>query len=107
MRLLLVTFAGTVAANLVTVMLVAIAIIFARPSNGVRPTPGTVLFYLLDVWVGTSVVVSLLTWLRKKRPRGSTSRTIATITVAFVTVTVTLSTVVVLLILLGWAVGVK
>jgi hypothetical protein len=107
MRLFLVTFAGTVAANLVTVVVVAVAIIFARPSNSARPTPGVVFNYLYLVSFGILALVGLLGWFRKNRSKGSTSRTVATIWVVFATVTLVLMTLVPLLVLLGYAVGVK
>jgi hypothetical protein len=107
MRLFLVTFAGTVAANLVTVVVVAVAIIFARPPNSARPTAGVVFNYLYLVSFGIFALVGLLSWFRKNRSKGSTSRTIATIWVVFATVTLVLMTLVLLLVLLGYAVGVK
>ena len=56
-RLFLMTFAGTVAANIVTVMVVAVALIASRPSNGGRrPTVGSVLIDLFCVISGVITV---------------------------------------------------
>jgi hypothetical protein len=41
LRLFLITFAGTVAANILTVMVVAVAVILARPQLVGRPTVGS------------------------------------------------------------------
>ena len=106
MRLFLVTFAGTVAANVVTVMVVAVALIASRPSNGGRPTVGAVLIDLACVICGVMTVGIGVAAFRRKGPRDTTSRTI-TVMIASVTVFMGLLASVYLLILLGYAVDVK
>ena len=99
-KLLLVTFAGTVAANAVTVMVVAIALISARPAFAGRPGIGTVLIYLYFVIIGALGVGTTLSLSRRAHRRWR---------VALVAVAVVggLAVFDALLILLGYAVGVK
>ena len=106
MRLFLVTFAGTVAANIVTVMVVAVALIASRPANGGRPTVGSVLIDLFCVISGVMTVGIGVAAFRYKGRRDTTSRTI-TVMIASVTVFMGLLASVYLLILLGYAVDVK
>ena len=68
MRLFLVTFAGTVAANILTVMLVAVAIILDRPSSGPRPTStGMIILIFLALSLGIVVGIGVQT-LRRAGP---------------------------------------
>jgi hypothetical protein len=105
-RLFLITFAGTVAANVVTVMVVAIALIVARPPPGVRPTPAAVLLDLGVVVIGLMTIGIGVAALRRWRPRDTTSRANDMVTLVL-TVVMGLFTLVFLLVLLGYAVGVK
>lgn len=98
MKLFVVTFAGTLAANVVTVMVVAVAIIFDRPVK--RPTAPPVLDYVIIAivsMIGLGVGRTLL------HHKASRNRRLGVMSVAWA-VTVGLMT---LLVLLGHAVGVK
>lgn len=102
LRLLLITFAGTVAANVVTVMVVAVALIAARPKNSERPTVASVLILALFGLIGVFIVARGAPDFRRKRARGTT-----TVTLRVLTVVMGLMTLEILLVLLGYAVGVK
>jgi hypothetical protein len=106
LRLFLITFAGTVAANVVTVMVVAVALIVARPQLGGRPTVGAVLTLVGFAAIGVVMVGRNVTSLLHKRPRDTTSRTL---NAPLLTLTVILGLITseIVLILLGLAVGVK
>lgn len=106
MKLFLVTFAGTVAANVVTVMVVAVALIASRPATGGRPTVGSVLIDLFCVICGVLTVGVGVHAFRQKRPKDTESRVIA-LMVASLTLFMGLLSSVYLLVLLGYAVGVK
>ena len=83
MKLFLVTFAGTVAANVVTVMVVAVALIASRPATGGRPTVGSVLIDLFCVICGVFTVGVGVHAFRQKRPKDTESRVIALMVAAF------------------------
>ena len=106
MRLFLVTFAGTVAANVVTVMVVAVALIVARPQISGRPTVGAVLILVGFAVTGVVMVGRNVISLLRKRPRDTTSRTL---NAPLLTLTVLLGLITseIVLVLLGLAVGVK
>lgn len=81
MRLLIVTFAGTVAANVVTVMVVAIAIIVARSQINGPLAPRTVLAWLTGVGFGClstvwpcSFSAVFAVWASGTRPPGRSIR---------------------------------
>ena len=100
-KLFLVTFAGTVAANVLTVMLVAIAIISDR-ARFVKPTSTGVIFSLIVALFGGLGIVGARQVLREK---GQTrlNKGVGWIVVAFmcsVTLLIVLS-------LLGYAAGIK
>src|SRR5262245_46499455 len=111
MRLLLLTFAGTLAANVMTVVVVAFAIIAAhalRPyKDNTPPTPGTMLemVALGVLWIAmlTGCVIALR---QRNRPNTTAGRIFARVTVA-ATAALTLMTATLLLALLGYAVGVE
>jgi hypothetical protein len=105
-KLFMVIFAGTVAANVVTVMIVAVALIAARSGSNGRPHLGAVLIYLGCVIAGVVTVGVGVQALRQKRPKDTESRVIALMVAAFTLLMGLLSSVY-LLVLLGYAVGVK
>ena len=105
-RLRLITFAGTVAANFVTVMVVAAAVILTRPPNTSGPTLGSVLIYLGCVICGVLAVGVGITVVRRKPPAGTIFRTFA-VTLGFFLVAMGLITSVFLIVLLGEAAGLK
>jgi len=105
-RLFLMTFAGTVAANVVTVMVVAVALIASRPPSSGRPTAGSVPIDLACSAAGVMAVGIGITALRRTRMNDRGSRTIA-LMIGAVTVFMGLISSVYLLVLLGYAVGVK
>jgi hypothetical protein len=99
-KLFLVTFAGTVAANVITVMVVAVAVILARPQLAGRPTVGLVLVYLFLGGFGVLLTSVSIVRLRRKR----------VISKMFILILMVFSAILVsedLLILLGFAVRVK
>jgi hypothetical protein len=71
MRLLAVTFAGTLAANVMTVLVVAAAIIAVRSSTYPRPTLSTVLQALTMLVAGVAGVVLFTYAVRQSRRSGS------------------------------------
>jgi hypothetical protein len=106
MRLFLVTFAGTVAANVVTVMVVAVAVIVARSGTSGRPTAGGV---LIDLFCGLSGAMAVgigVTAIRPLRKSGTQFRGVM-LAIGGIAVATGLLGVVFLLIVLGYAVGVK
>lgn len=108
LRLFLLTFAGTVAANVVTVVVVAVALILARPPLSERPTPYSVLIFLAVVVFGTLGVYVTLTSFRRSRRRTRDPATLPTEALMLLTgLALGLLTLVFLLTLLGYAVGVK
>ena len=107
LRLLLVTFAGTVAANVVTVMVVAIAIILARPRVvGAPPTVNVVLAFLVSAVSALGFLPFLILYFRDKRAKGKISPREDVLIVVLLMLMGLLGTLA-LLTLLGWAVGVK
>lgn len=106
-KLLLITFAGTVAANVVTVMVVAFAVILARSSTTTpRPTEGAVLIDLAAVAAGVMTLGVGVSFMRQRRVGAAYSRVITLIIVVLVVAECLISAVF-LLVLLGDAVGVK
>jgi hypothetical protein len=105
MKLLLITFAGTVAANVVTVMVVALAVIAARPTKGLRLTVSIVLIFVTYVVVGILCAAISAIATRRMRARGVTSRVIRVMIAGVVAMG--LFALVYLLVLLGLAAGVK
>jgi len=103
MKLFLLTFAGTVAANVVTVMVVAVAIILAQPPKGERPT--TLLLFSLTLVAGGIFFMGVGTILFRRMHK--ISRMIMAEVFLVCTVGMGLCTLEFLLILLGFAVKVK
>jgi hypothetical protein len=106
LRLFLITFAGTVAANVVTVMVVAVAVIAARPKVSGRPTVGDVLAFLFCAICGIGFLCWFPVWVRDKRTKGKISPR-ENVLILIMLVLMGLITSEILLLLLGWAVGVK
>jgi hypothetical protein len=107
LRLFLVTFAGTVAANMVTVMVVALALIASRPPRGKQGANagGVVILVIFSVLGLASVIVSVAA-LRRNRSKHTMDLTTKVI-LATLAVSLGVLAVLSLLILLGWAAGVK
>lgn len=105
-KLFLVTFAGTVAANVVTVMIVAVAVVVARSGTKGRPTAFGVLIDLFCAVSGVLAVTVGVTTVRPLRKIDKTSRAVF-LAVGILAVVLGLIGVLFLLILLGYAVGVK
>ncbi len=104
-KLLVITFAGTVAANVVTVIVVAIAIILARPGFAGPHTPRMVLLNIGYAVLGVPIVWGgLMTW-RRKRPTPD-PLVYRGLSLALI-VAMGLMTLLWVLVLLGYAVGVK
>jgi hypothetical protein len=106
LRLFLITFAGTVAANVVTVMIVAVAVIAARPQVSGRHTAGEVLDFLFTAITGIAVLCFFLVWLPDSRAKEKISRRTNLVGLICM-VLMGLITSEILLLLLGWAVDVK
>jgi hypothetical protein len=106
LRLFLITFAGTVAANVITVMVVAVAVILTRPPMTLRPNVDGVVTLLAFSVIGLAFVITNVALLRRKRPRHPIDPTMK---VYLLTMTIFAGLLASegLLILLGWAVGVK
>lgn len=101
MKLFLVTFAGTLAANVLTVMLVAVAIISVR-TRFVKPTPIGVIGALIVALLGGLGIVAIPQILREK------GQTRLNKVVGWIMVAVVCSvTVLIVLSLLGYAAGIK
>jgi hypothetical protein len=106
LRLFLVTFAGTVAANVLTVMIVAVAVIAARPENSGRPTASGALDDILVLAIAATLLgISMAAW-SPWRPWVGRLRALNVVG-PVITVVLGLFTLVYLLILLGYAAGVK
>jgi hypothetical protein len=107
MRLFLVTFAGTVTANIVTVMVVALALIASRPPSGQQGANagGVVILVIFSVLGLASVIVSVAA-LRRNRSKHTMDLTTKVI-LAALAVSLGVLALLSLLILLGWAAGVK
>jgi hypothetical protein len=98
LKLFVVTFAGTVAANVVTVIIVAVALLLARPPAGVRPTPAAVLIDLYAVVIGLMTVGIAIRHMRGGR---------RDLVLLFLVTITGLGGLIFAMILLGYAVGVK
>ena len=105
LKLFLVTFAGTVAANVGTVMIVAVAVIVTRPPIGVRPGAGAVLTDLCGAAIGLMTIGIGVAALRRWRSSYKTSR--PEVVMLVLAAVMGLGTLAFLLALLGYAVGVK
>lgn len=106
LRLFLITFAGTVTANVLTVMVVAVAIILARPQISEPPNATDVLVFLLCAISGIGFLPFLVLFVRDKRAKGKISPREDVLILVVLTLLGLLGTLA-LLTLLGWAVGVK
>lgn len=105
-RLFLITFAGTVAANVVTVMLVALAVVMVRHPGFGKPTMHAVLILVIMAILGMLIVGFGAISIRRKRPADTDSRT--TMASLFVLVVIMGAlTSVYLLALVGFAAGVR
>jgi hypothetical protein len=105
-KLLLVTFAGTVAANIVTVMVVAVAIILVRKpgtSHALPAPPGLVPTALITC-LAVAVLTIGATWVRK---RWFASDPGARVMLWMLWLSAAFLIMIFVLILLGYAVGVK
>lgn len=69
-KLLVITFAGTVAANIVTVLLVALAIIVARSFHPVGTSPWPYVILLAETAMGVIAVQMVTYTLRRRRSGG-------------------------------------
>jgi hypothetical protein len=107
MKLFLVTFVGTVAANIVTVLVVAVAVISVRPTTGGHPTVVGVLMDLFCVTAGVVVVSSGLAVFRGNKRSSDTICRVVVAVIGSVAVSMGLIGLVFLLVLLGYAVGVR
>lgn len=101
-KLFLITFAGTVAANIVTVLVVAAAIILDRPQNGAPSPAGEVPAALISSAVGILGIIVCLIALRRKWGDLTTR-----LMISFLALSLSVLTMIFLLILLGDAAGVK
>ena len=107
-RLLVITFAGTVAANVVTVLVVAVAIIAVRSSANPRPTLSAVLALLVSlVAFAVIVVASTVAAIRQNRHPGGMYTRVFMVVMVGLTVLLALGALFFLLVLIGYAVGVK
>src|SRR5262245_12135017 len=78
MRLFVVTFTGTVAANVVTVLVVAVAILLARSGSSSRPSVGSVLIFLLTIVLAV-MAFSSIAIRHRRRPDDRTGQVIRAI----------------------------
>jgi hypothetical protein len=101
-RMLIVTVAGTLIANIVTTMTVAIAIVVARSPGLGLDVPDTILFTLL--LVGAMIAIVMLGWLYRHRPPPVR---FFRPTIIFMAVFTGLFATVMVLTLLGTAAGIK
>lgn len=101
-RMLIVTVAGTLIANIVTTMTVAIAIVVARSPGLGLDIPDTILFTLL--LVGAMIAIVMLGWLYPHRPPPVR---FFRPTIIFMAVFTGLFATVMVLTLLGTAAGIK
>lgn len=107
LKLLLITFGGTVAANVVTVMVVALAVILSRPRVvGVPLNVNAVVAFLVCAVSGLGFLPFLILYFRDKRAKGMISPREDVLIVVLLMLMGLLGTLA-LLTLLGWAVGVK
>lgn len=106
-RLLVVTFAGTVAANVVTAVVVAVAVIAARPSPGYQITSAGVLKTIGLVLLGALITLTGTVAIRWTRKRGWPFARWITVILLVLVAVAAVGTLVFVLVLLGLAVGVK
>jgi hypothetical protein len=102
----LIAWPQALAANVMTVLVVAVAAIAVRSSVHPRPTSDAVLTALLFVVFGVLAVIVFASVRKNRSPPGTYTRVFMAV-MAAMTVAIALGALVFLLILVGFAVGVK